>query len=87
MGSWKFHSEDEWPAAGVRLADAPILFFVLTHKAFRLELDAILRLAAEGGAAVVELSQRLEFLKLVYHYHSLAEDEVVYTHFPTDFQL
>ncbi|KAG6403984.1 hypothetical protein SASPL_136218 [Salvia splendens] len=79
MGSWKFHSEEEWPAAEVRLVDAPILFFVVTHKAFRVELDAIRRLAAEAGAVsgevVVELSQRLEFLKLVYDYHCLAEDE------------
>lgn len=77
---------EEWPepsVAGVRLVDAPILFFVVTHKAFRAELDSVRRLAAEaaeGGAVcaevVVDLSRRLEFLKLVYDYHSVAEDEV-----------
>ncbi|KAL1541564.1 zinc finger protein BRUTUS-like [Salvia divinorum] len=88
MGGWKSHSEEEWPepsVAGVRLVDAPILFFVVTHKAFRLELDAVRRVAAEAaeagalsGEVVVELSRRLEFLKLVYDYHSLAEDEVIF---------
>ncbi|XP_042017262.1 zinc finger protein BRUTUS-like At1g18910 isoform X2 [Salvia splendens] len=80
--------EEEWPepsVAGIRLVDAPILFFVVTHKAFRAELDAVRRVAAEapeGGAVsgevIVELSRRLEFLKLVYDYHSVAEDEVIF---------
>ncbi|KAG6403986.1 hypothetical protein SASPL_136220 [Salvia splendens] len=80
--------EEEWPeppVAGVRLVDAPILFFVVTHKAFRAELNAVRRVAteaAEGGAVsgdvVVELSRKLEFLKLVYDYHSVAEDEVIF---------
>ncbi|XP_047955559.1 zinc finger protein BRUTUS-like At1g74770 isoform X1 [Salvia hispanica] len=76
--------EEEWPepsVAGVRLVDAPILFFVVTHKAFRAELDAVRRVAAEaaeGGEVIVELSRRLEFLKLVYDYHSVAEDEVIF---------
>lgn len=79
--------EEDWPAApavsGVRLVDAPVLFFVVTHKAFRGELAALHRVAAEAAEAgnvsrelVVDLGQRLEFLRLVYNYHCAAEDEV-----------
>ncbi|KAL3643242.1 hypothetical protein CASFOL_014057 [Castilleja foliolosa] len=80
--------EEEWPVtapsvSGARLVDAPILFFVATHKAFRAELASIYRAAAEAAASgsaacreiVVDLDRRLEFLRLVYNYHSAAEDE------------
>ncbi|CAA0826796.1 zinc ion binding [Striga hermonthica] len=81
--------EEEWLAvtsvSGARLSDAPVLFFVTTHKAFREELASVRRAAEEavgsGDACrelVAELGRRLEFLKLVYSYHSAAEDEVVF---------
>ncbi|KZV21692.1 hypothetical protein F511_02850 [Dorcoceras hygrometricum] len=70
---------------GIKLVDAPVLFFVVSHKAFRSELSSLRREAAEaaenGGCnreIVVDLSQRLEFLKLVYNYHCAAEDEVIF---------
>ncbi|XP_057806356.1 zinc finger protein BRUTUS-like At1g74770 [Salvia miltiorrhiza] len=88
MGGGESEKEEDWPEpsfAGARLVDAPILFFVVTHKAFRAELDFVRRVAAEAseggavsGAVVVDLSRRLEFLKLVYDYHSVAEDEVIF---------
>lgn len=71
--------------AGVKLVDAPILFFVISHKAIILELADIHRVAVEAldtGSQDVELvrdlSRRLEFLKIVYKYHCAAEDEVVF---------
>ncbi|TMW88949.1 hypothetical protein EJD97_017858 [Solanum chilense] len=71
--------------AGVKLVDAPILFFVISHKAIILELADIHRVAVEAsdtGSQHVELvhdlSRRLEFLKIVYKYHCAAEDEVVF---------
>lgn len=70
---------------GIKLVDAPVLFFVVSHKAFRSELSSLRReaaVAAENGGCireiVVDLSQRLEFLKLVYNYHCAAEDEVIF---------
>lgn len=78
--------EEDWPkpsVAEVRLVDAPVLFFVATHKAFRAELASLRRVAAEAVESnacrrdlVVDLRHRLEFLQLVYKYHSAAEDEV-----------
>ncbi|KAL2515948.1 zinc ion binding [Forsythia ovata] len=70
--------------AGVRLVDAPVLFFVISHKAFRAELES-LHLAVEAAAneaydqeLVVDLGRRFEFLRLVYKYHCVAEDEVIF---------
>ncbi|XP_041998029.1 zinc finger protein BRUTUS-like At1g74770 [Salvia splendens] len=85
-GESESHKDDEWPEPSVAgVVEAPILFFVVTHKAFRAELDSVRRFAAtaaEGGAVrgevVVDLCRRLEFLKLVYDYHSGAEDEVIF---------
>lgn len=69
--------------AGVKLVDAPILFFVISHKAIILELADIHRVAVEASETgsqhvelVRDLSRRLEFLKIVYKYHCAAEDEV-----------
>ncbi|KAK4394565.1 Zinc finger protein BRUTUS-like [Sesamum angolense] len=86
MGGGEPEKEEDWPVtwiAGVRLVDAPVLFFVATHKAFRAELAALRRAAADaarngvcGGEVVVDLRRRLEFLRLVYNYHTAAEDEV-----------
>ncbi|KAL7098679.1 hypothetical protein ACP275_09G033300 [Erythranthe tilingii] len=86
--SEKEEEEEDWPApcvTGARLVDAPVLFFVATHKAFRGELSSLHRAAAEaavGGAVgrelVVDLRRRLEFLKLVFNYHCSAEDEVIF---------
>lgn len=88
MGGGESEKEEDWPepsVAGVRLVDAPILFFVVTHKAFRAELDSVRRAAAEAAESgavcrelVVDLGRKLEFLKLVYGYHSVAEDEVIF---------
>lgn len=86
MGGGDSEKEEDWPepsTAGVRLVDAPILFFVVTHKAFRAELASLHHVAAEAAESgavcrelIVDLGRRLEFLKLVYIYHSGAEDEV-----------
>ncbi|KAL0318329.1 UNVERIFIED_CONTAM: Zinc finger protein BRUTUS-like [Sesamum angustifolium] len=88
MGGGEPEKEEDWPLtwiAGVRLVDAPVLFFVATHKAFRAELAALRREAADaarngvcGGEVVVDLWRRLEFLRLVYNYHTAAEDEVIF---------
>ncbi|KAL0342751.1 UNVERIFIED_CONTAM: Zinc finger protein BRUTUS-like [Sesamum calycinum] len=88
MGGGEPEKEEDWPVtwiAGVRLVDAPVLFFVATHKAFRAELAALRRAAADaarngvcGGEVVVDLRRRLEFLRLVYNYHTAAEDEVIF---------
>ncbi|XP_059303890.1 zinc finger protein BRUTUS-like At1g74770 isoform X1 [Lycium ferocissimum] len=71
--------------AGVKLVDAPILFFVISHKAITLELADIHRVAVEaldtgsqGVELIRDLSRRLEFLQIVYKYHCAAEDEVVF---------
>ncbi|CAK9184752.1 unnamed protein product [Ilex paraguariensis] len=73
------------PFPGVRLVDAPILFFVLFHKAIRAELSELRRFVVEvsenvsrGRDLVVDLCRRVEFLKLVYNYHCAAEDEVIF---------
>ncbi|KAH6756963.1 hypothetical protein C2S53_009197 [Perilla frutescens var. hirtella] len=88
MGGGESEKDEDWPepsVPGVKLVDAPILFFVVTHKAFRAEFASVRRVAAEavesGGVCrelVVDLGRRLEFLKLVYDYHSVAEDEVIF---------
>ncbi|PIM97882.1 hypothetical protein CDL12_29647 [Handroanthus impetiginosus] len=88
MGGGESEKEEDWPVssiAGKRLVDAPILFFVASHKAFRAELASLRLVAAEasesgaiGRELVVDLSRRLEFLKLVCDYHSAAEDEVIF---------
>ncbi|KAL3640633.1 hypothetical protein CASFOL_015601 [Castilleja foliolosa] len=91
MAGEESDKEEEWPVtapsvSGARLVDAPILFFVATHKAFRAELASIYRAAAEAAASgsaacreiVVDLDRRLEFLRLVYNYHSAAEDEIIF---------
>lgn len=65
-----------------QLVDSPILFFVLSHKAVEIELHQIRCVAVEaldsGGEVVDELCKRLHFLKIVYKYHCVAEDEVKY---------
>ncbi|KAG2321919.1 hypothetical protein Bca52824_015132 [Brassica carinata] len=68
-----------------KLADAPVLFFVYFHKAFRTQLVELRRFATDAAAAgsfsgelAEELRRKLEFLKLVYKYHSSAEDEVIF---------
>lgn len=65
------------------LAESPILFLICFHKALRLELDELRRLAAEAFETglfdrnfVIDLLRRFEFLKLAYKYHCAAEDEV-----------
>lgn len=67
-------------AVNVRLSDAPILLFVYFHKAFRAQLTELQCLAGDtvrsGFDLAVELRRKFEFLKLVYKYHSAAEDEV-----------
>ncbi|KFK44038.1 hypothetical protein AALP_AA1G207700, partial [Arabis alpina] len=62
------------------LSDSPILLFVYFHKAFRAQLTELHRLAAgdvvqTGYDLAVELRRKFDFLKLVYKYHSAAEDE------------
>ncbi|CAN1753668.1 Zinc finger protein BRUTUS-like At1g74770 [Linum perenne] len=74
--------------SGVSLADAPILFLLCFHRAFRRELAELCRIAVaasesgggggRGGSAIDELRCRFEFLKLAYDYHSAAEDEVIF---------
>ncbi|CAA2997772.1 zinc finger protein BRUTUS-like At1g74770 isoform X1 [Olea europaea var. sylvestris] len=70
---------------GVRLVDAPVLFFVVSHKAFRAEIASLLHLAVEAASSesydhelVADLGRRFEFLRLVYKYHCVAEDEVIF---------
>lgn len=72
---------------GVGLADAPILLLVYFHKAQRAELVELHRLAVtalERGfhdrKLILELQRRFEFLKVVYKYHCVAEDEVILIH-------
>lgn len=60
---------------------SPILIFFYFHKAIRNELDTLhlLTLAFATGHQTVEIKplfQRYRFLRLVYKYHSNAEDEV-----------
>ncbi|EOA34392.1 hypothetical protein CARUB_v10021919mg [Capsella rubella] len=69
-----------------KLSDAPVLFFVYFHKAFRAQLVELRRFATDAAEAnnssrdlAVELSRKFEFLKLVYKYHSAAEDEVIFS--------
>ncbi|KAL8457297.1 hypothetical protein ACS0TY_034416 [Phlomoides rotata] len=88
MGGGEYEKEEDWTApsiAGAKLINAPILFFVVTHKAFRAELASIHHVAAEAAESgdvrrelLVDLARRLEFLKLVSNYHSVAEDEVIF---------
>ncbi|XP_074343999.1 zinc finger protein BRUTUS-like At1g74770 [Apium graveolens] len=69
----------------VGLMDAPILLLLCFHKALRVELTELRRIAVEaaerGGrddGFVIDIRQRFEFLKLFYKYHSAAEDEVIF---------
>ncbi|KAF8104240.1 hypothetical protein N665_0176s0050 [Sinapis alba] len=66
-----------------RLTDSPILLFVYFHKAFRAQLAELQRLAGDevrdGSHLAVELRRKFDFLKLVYMYHSAAEDEVIFS--------
>ncbi|KAJ0257348.1 Zinc finger protein BRUTUS-like [Hirschfeldia incana] len=66
-----------------RLSDSPILLFVYFHKAFRAQLAELQRLAGDevrdGSHLAVELRRKFDFLKLVYTYHSAAEDEVIFS--------
>ncbi|KAL0694854.1 hypothetical protein Bca4012_062034 [Brassica carinata] len=66
-----------------RLSDSPILLFVYFHKAFRAQLAELQRLAGDevrdGSHLAVELRRKFDFLKLVYMYHSAAEDEVIFS--------
>ncbi|KAH8491823.1 hypothetical protein H0E87_021430 [Populus deltoides] len=62
---------------------SPILIFLYFHKAIRNELDTLhlLTLAFATGHQTVEIKplfQRYRFLRLVYKYHSNAEDEVIF---------
>ncbi|KAG6753892.1 hypothetical protein POTOM_041896 [Populus tomentosa] len=62
---------------------SPILIFLYFHKAIRNELDTLhlLTLAFATGHQDVEIKplfQRYRFLRLVYKYHSNAEDEVIF---------
>ncbi|KAL1207854.1 Zinc finger protein BRUTUS-like [Cardamine amara subsp. amara] len=70
-------------AVNVRLFDGPILLFVYFHKAFRAQLTELHCLAGDtlrsGSDLAVELRHKFEFLKLVYKYHSAAEDEVIFS--------
>lgn len=63
-----------------RLSDSPILLFVYFHKAFRAQLAELQCLAGDtfrsGSDLAVELRRKFDFLKVVYKYHSAAEDEV-----------
>ncbi|KAL1216715.1 Zinc finger protein BRUTUS-like [Cardamine amara subsp. amara] len=68
-----------------KLSDAPVLFFVYFHKAFRAQLVELRRFATDAseadsfsGDVAVELCRKFEFLKLIYNYHSAAEDEVIF---------
>lgn len=67
-------------AVNARLSDAPILLFVYFHKAFRAQLAELQFLAGDtvryGSDLAVELRYKFDFLKLIYKYHSAAEDEV-----------
>ncbi|XP_016511441.2 zinc finger protein BRUTUS-like At1g74770 isoform X1 [Nicotiana tabacum] len=87
MGGGEPENEVDLPSslAGVKLVEAPILFFVISHKAITLELADIHRVAvdaldtgSQGLELVDDLSRRLDFLKIVYKYHCAAEDEVVF---------
>lgn len=86
-------AESPWPPAveeaecfsNVRLTDAPILLLVHFHKALRVEIADLRRLAVTASEAesearrpelVVELRRRFDFLKLAYKYHTATEDEV-----------
>ncbi|CAA7043287.1 unnamed protein product [Microthlaspi erraticum] len=67
------------------LSDAPVLFFVYFHKAFLAQLAELRRFATDAVVAgffsrdlAGELCRKFEFLKLVYKYHSAAEDEVLF---------
>ncbi|VVA91823.1 unnamed protein product [Arabis nemorensis] len=66
-----------------RLSDSPILLFVYFHKAFRAQLAELHRLAGDvvwtGSDLAVELRRKFDFFKLVYKYHSAAEDEVIFS--------
>ncbi|XP_013664416.1 zinc finger protein BRUTUS-like At1g18910 [Brassica napus] len=66
-----------------RLSDSPILLFVYFHKAFRAQLAELHRLAGDrvktGSYLAVELRRKFDYLKLVYKYHSAAEDEVIFS--------
>lgn len=60
--------------------DSPILFFLFFHKAIRLELDELHRLALAYATGQLEdikpLLKRYRFLRSVYKHHCHAEDEV-----------
>lgn len=60
--------------------ESPILIFLLFHKAFRKELDALHQLAmafATGNSSDIQpLLQRYHFVRSIYTQHSNAEDEV-----------
>ncbi|KAF9667784.1 hypothetical protein SADUNF_Sadunf15G0059500 [Salix dunnii] len=88
-------AESPWPPAlveaecfsNVRLTDAPILLLVYFHKALRVELADLRRLAFKASEIeseprrpelVVELRRRFDFLKLAYKYHTATEDEVIF---------
>ncbi|KAG9138038.1 hypothetical protein Leryth_001307 [Lithospermum erythrorhizon] len=71
--------------SGEQLVDAPVLFLVLSHKAFSEELAQLYGLVVEAAEmgflnkdCYFELNRRFKFLKLVYKYHCAAEDEVVF---------
>lgn len=71
-----------------KLSEAPVLFFVYFHKAFRAQLVELRRFASDAseadsfsGDVAVELCRKFDFLKLIYKYHSAAEDEVRFYQF------
>ncbi|XP_020226791.1 zinc finger protein BRUTUS-like At1g18910 isoform X2 [Cajanus cajan] len=71
----------------IPIVDAPILFFVCFHKAFRSELDHLRRLAETASLEdeprrcrqfILHLHRRFQFLRLALKYHCAAEDEVIF---------
>ncbi|XP_052182286.1 zinc finger protein BRUTUS-like At1g74770 isoform X2 [Diospyros lotus] len=80
------------PLSSVKLWDAPILLLVYFHKAFRAELADLHRMALaalERGSGsrdlILDLRGRFEFFKLVYKYHTAAEDQLIFL--ALDFQV
>ena len=74
------------PLSSVKLRDAPILLLVYFHKAFHAELAELHRMAlaalergSGGRDLILDLRGRFEFFKLVYKYHTAAEDQVSLT--------
>lgn len=58
----------------------PISQLLFFHKAIKCELDHLctsaIAVQREGGRDAKSLLERYEFIRLVYKYHSIAEDDV-----------